>query len=416
MTQKPRQNQLDHRDIDPAALAIVNNLQSRGFTAYLVGGCVRDLLLGKHPKDFDIATTAMPQQIRRAIPNAFIIGKRFRLVLVKRGAVQYEVATFRREARPDENIEELPAGDNIFGTPQEDAKRRDFTINALFYDPVASQLIDYAEGLADLEAGIIRMIGDPNTRLIEDPIRIMRGIRLAHMIRFRLEPELKAAMGRHAEELKKTALPRRREEILKFLRLDDPSLAFLTAFDLGVLDPVTPTLNRLLAQPDKAEIFVRHLAAFHDHELSTPNELFAGLMLAFLLTESAGELVTTEKSELRARDIMEHPVLHPMMHNELGMFKSEQMVFAKAVQLLALLKKRREFEKRGERRRVAVVANEAFPLALKLAERIHWLSPNDLHFWREIGKLRQPKPNKYRRRRHRRPPSPPPHNSPKSTS
>ena len=411
------QHQLNHQDIDPAALSIVTNLQSRGFVAYLVGGCVRDLLLGKHPKDFDIATTALPQQIRRAIPNAFIIGKRFRLVLVKRGDMQYEVATFRREARPDENAEDLPSGDNIFGTPQEDAKRRDFTINALFYDPISSQLIDYASGLADLEAGIVRMIGDPCVRLVEDPIRILRGIRLAHMIRFRLESELKAAMSQYAPELAKTALPRRREEILKLLRLDDPSLAFLTSYDLGVLEPVSPTLHKMLSRPDTAEVFVRHLAAFHDHELRTPNELFSGLMLAYLLTENAGELTTTTRPELRSRDIIEHPVLHQMMHNEFGMFKSEQMTFAKAVQLLALLKKRRDFERRSERRRIAVASNEAFPLALKLAERIHWLSPSDLHFWRELGKLRETRPRRSRRRRHRRPsPAAPAHNVSKSTS
>ncbi len=399
---------LDHKAIDPAALAIVDSLQSRGFTAYLVGGCVRDLLLGKRPKDFDIATTALPQQIRRAVPNAFIIGKRFRLVLVKRGNVQYEVATFRRDARPNENLEELPPGDNIFGTPQEDAKRRDFTINALFYDPQSEDLIDYAGGLKDLDAGIVRMIGDPNVRLIEDPIRILRGIRLAHMIRFRLESGLKSSMGKTAPELKKTALPRRREEILKFLRLDDPSLAFLTAYDLGVLASVSPTLDKFLSHGTYAETFVQHLSSFHDHELSTPVELFGGMMLAFLLTETGGELVGHSGDEFRARDILEHKTLHPMMQTELGMFKNEQTVFAKAVQLMALLKKRREFERRGERRQKAVVFSEAFPLALKLAEHIHWLSPSDLHFWREIGaKSGRSRPKRPRRRRRRHPPTAP---------
>src|SRR5262249_29235348 len=142
----------------------------RGFTTFLVGGCVRDLLLGKHPKDYDIATNARPQDVRRMIHNSFIIGKRFRLVLVKRGDVQYEVATFRRDLRPDENVEELPGGaDNIFGTPEEDARRRDFTVNGLFYDPVQHKLFDYVEAAADLEHGVVRMIGDPDVRLAEDP-------------------------------------------------------------------------------------------------------------------------------------------------------------------------------------------------------------------------------------------------------
>src|SRR6185437_5841664 len=148
--------------IDRDALHIVRTLKGRGFETYLVGGCVRDLLLGKHPKDFDIATTARPQDVRRLISNAFIIGKRFRLVLVKRGETQFEVATFRRDIRPDENVEELPGGvDNIFGTAEEDAKRRDFTINALFFDPIDHRVIDFCEGRTDLDEGVVRMIGDP---------------------------------------------------------------------------------------------------------------------------------------------------------------------------------------------------------------------------------------------------------------
>ena len=230
--------------IDPDAFQIVRILQNRGFTTYLVGGCVRDIILGKHPKDFDIATNARPQEVKRAVSNAFIIGRRFRLVLVKRGDMQYEVSTFRRDPRPDENLEELPGGDNLFGSPEEDARRRDFTINCLFYDPIACRLIDYAEGLPDLEAGVVRMIGDPNVRLNEDPIRILRGIRLAHMIRFSLDSDLRLAMQKHSENLLNTALPRRREEILKFLRLDNPALPFLTSMDLGVLDLSFQRLTR----------------------------------------------------------------------------------------------------------------------------------------------------------------------------
>src|SRR5580692_1341070 len=162
-----------HQDwVDPHAVGIVRALQKRDYTTYLVGGCVRDLLLGIHPKDFDIATNARPDEVKRIIHRAYVIGKRFRLVLVRRDEMQFEVATFRREVGEDEQREDLPAGDNVFGTAEEDAKRRDFTINALFYDPIADQLIDFAEGLPDLENRWIRMIGEPTKRLLEDPIRI----------------------------------------------------------------------------------------------------------------------------------------------------------------------------------------------------------------------------------------------------
>src|ERR1035437_4250249 len=136
-----------HQDwVDPHAVGIIRALQKKGFITYLVGGCVRDLLIGIHPKDFDIATTAKPDEVKRTIHRAYVIGKRFRLVLVRRDELQFEVATFRHELREDESRIDLPAGDNIFGTAEEDAQRRDFTINGLFYDPIGDQLIDFAEG------------------------------------------------------------------------------------------------------------------------------------------------------------------------------------------------------------------------------------------------------------------------------
>jgi len=249
VTKKPRL----HQDwIDPHAAGIIKALQRQNFTTYLVGGCVRDLLLGMAPKDFDIVTSARPDQVKRIIHKAYVIGKRFRLVLVKRDDQQFEVATFRRDVREDENAEELPSGDNIFGTPEEDAQRRDFTINSLFYDPVGDQLIDYANGLQDLEARLVRMIGDPNKRLLEDPIRILRALRLAHMVDFTLEEDLRRGMQVHASCLAASALPRRREEILKLLRLKDPGLAFIEAYDLGILHILalvpTPFASRAAAK------------------------------------------------------------------------------------------------------------------------------------------------------------------------
>ncbi len=379
--------QLNEEFIDPNALQIVRALKQRGFSTYLVGGCVRDLLLGKHPKDYDIATNARPQDIRRLVHNSFIIGKRFRLVLVKRGESQYEVATFRRDLRPNENVEELPGGiDNIFGTPEEDARRRDFTINGLFYDPVQGKLIDFVDAASDLEHGIIRMIGEPEVRLAEDPIRILRGIRLAHMIRFALEPSLREGIKKLADRLSGTALPRRREEILKFLRLEDPSQPFITCYDLGVLPFLSPTINHLLhSEPVLGEEFLRHLANFHDKALETPTELFSGLVLSYYLSKHAGEI----SDRLRAHDILEDKALIPLLRDELGMFKSEQTHMAKALQTLALLRRRKDFETRGERRRAAFVNTDSFGLALKLADRIHWLKPDDLHYWHgEFDRLR----------------------------
>ena len=166
----PRHTHLHPKFVDHEAKQIVRRLQDNRYESYLVGGCVRDLLLGILPKDYDIATSAKPSQIKRAVPYSYIIGKRFRLVLVRRGDKQFEVATFRRNVKP----EDLPpedegenVGDNFFGTPEEDAKRRDFTVNALLYDPKSNEITDYCNGREDLEAGIIRIIGEPETRLDE---------------------------------------------------------------------------------------------------------------------------------------------------------------------------------------------------------------------------------------------------------
>lgn len=374
-----------HQDwIDSHALGIVKALQKSGYITYLVGGCVRDLLLNIAPKDYDIATSALPDEVRKIIYRSYVIGKRFRLVLVKREGQQFEVATFRRELRDDETSEDAatpPVGDNVFGTPEEDARRRDFTINGLFYDPGADQLIDFAEGLPDLEKRVVRMIGDPNKRLLEDPIRILRGLRLKHMIGFSLDPELREAMQTHANCLQTAVLPRKREEILKWLRLPDPSAPFLESFDLGVLSALSPTLARYLSGADGVEEFIRLLRLTHDHveDKTNPLELFGSIVHAFV----RAYLVPDPLANLKNKELLEHPILVPLMRDELGMFKFEQALVLKSLHMQPLLARRKEFQRRGERRQAALLRNPGFPLALKWCERDWALSGQDLLFWTE---------------------------------
>ncbi len=399
VTEKPHL----HQDwIDPHAVGIVRALQKKGHETYLVGGCVRDLLLGIHPKDFDIATTARPEQVKSAIHRSYIIGKRFRLVLVRREETQFEVATFRREIREDEKSEEAPAGDNLFGTVEEDARRRDFTINGLFYDPINDRLIDFAEGLPDLEHRWVRMIGDPTVRLAEDPIRIMRALRLKHMIGFMLEPELRRAMQEHASTLPLTALPRRREEILKWLRLKNPDLAFHEAHDLGILKHITPTLDEAL-NGDGADIFYTYLRQIPSSESLGPGELFGLLVLAF----ARAFLQKDPEGGSHSRAIFEAEKVQAWMHDELGMFKHEQTLTVKALHVEPLLARRKEFQKKGERRQRALLTNEAFPLALRFAMHDYFLGGEDLLYWQErYALLREQTPiasGPRKRRRPRRP-------------
>jgi len=429
VTEKP---QLHQDWIDPHAFGIVKALQKNGYVTYLVGGCVRDLLLNILPKDYDIATTALPDEVRKIIYRSYVIGKRFRLVLVKREGQQFEVATFRREQKEEEILAEepdiaivdgedvddadeieaapapVPFGDNVFGTPEEDARRRDFTINGLFYDPVGNKLIDYADGLPDLEKRIIRMIGDPNKRLLEDPIRIMRGLRLKHMIGFSLDPDLREAMQTHCACLTTAVLPRKREEILKWLRLPDPSAPFVEAYDLGILKAISPTLARHLESDKNAEEFLSQLRNLHDLKLdkANPLDLFGGLVHAFV----RAFLIADPYENLKNKDLMEHPVLVPWMRDELGMFKFEQALVLKALHMQPLLIRRKEFQRRGERRQAALLKNPSFPLTLQWCERDCALNGEDLLFWKsnfavmpkKEGGANGDRGNSRRRRRPRR--------------
>lgn len=243
-------------DLDLDAVKIVQRLTRFDHTAYLVGGCVRDLLLEHKPKDFDVGTSATPRQIRRLFRNCRIIGRRFRLahIYFQNGKV-IEVATFRArdgDARDGEELEAVVAEDrdlliredNVFGTAEEDALRRDFTINSLFYDVNNETVLDHAEGLDDLRRKLIRTIGDPETRFREDPIRILRAIRFAARLDFGIEPGTLAALDRTRGEIPKAAAPRILEEINRFSRGNATRRSFELLRDTRVFDVILPELTR----------------------------------------------------------------------------------------------------------------------------------------------------------------------------
>lgn len=368
-----------HEDwIDPYAFQIVRNLQEGGFETYLVGGCVRDLLAGTVPKDFDIATNALPNQVKRRINNSYVIGRRFKLVLARRGVHQFEIATFRRQASEEELADEHNEieGDNFFGTPEEDAKRRDFTINGLFYDPVQKKVIDYVQGLKDVEACRLRMIGEPYARLMEDPIRILRAIRLSHKLKFSLDEDLRKAIPLTVAELKKSVLPRRREEWLKFLRLPDPLLAFQELYDLGALKEVLGAFHLIFADDQKLEIFKSHFLRFRQAHIhfDDPVELFAAFVFS-LAKAHLGEDFSTEQ-------IFADKGFQVFMREELGVFKIELGSLERTLALMPALKKKDNYLRRGERRKASFVANDILPLALKLGEIDLSLSAADILFWK----------------------------------
>lgn len=211
---------ISRKNIDPDALKVLYRLYRSGHTAFLVGGGVRDLLIGRHPKDFDICTSARPGQVKKLFRNCWLIGRRFRLAHIHfRDHKIVEVSTFRaqpeREDMGDDDL--LVRQDNTFGTPEEDAMRRDFTINGLFYDIASFSLIDYVGGVEDIEAGVIRTIGEPHIRFQEDPVRMIRAIKFAARLDFAIEPRTWDALCDHVEDIRKCSMSRVIEEIARLL-------------------------------------------------------------------------------------------------------------------------------------------------------------------------------------------------------
>jgi poly(A) polymerase len=273
---------LSRTRIDEDALKVLNRLVRYNHTAYLVGGGVRDLLLDRPVKDFDISTSAHPQEIKNLFRNCRLIGRRFRLAhLLFKGRKVIEVSTFRKQAGFSDEGDLLIRSDNTFGTPEEDARRRDFTINGLFYSITDRSVIDYVGGLDDLERRVIRTIGDPEIRLREDPIRTLRAIRLAARLDFAIDPATRRAMTAHREEIWKCASPRIVDEFVRMLNQGAAAASFPLLAELGVLEVLLPGFARAWANPGIRAEVLRNLAALDAHH--KPQGGFpAGLALAVL--------------------------------------------------------------------------------------------------------------------------------------
>jgi len=240
----------DQSYLDPDVCKVLRRLTRYGHEAYLVGGCVRDLLLARKPKDFDVATSAHPEQVRGLFRNSRIIGRRFRLVHVMfHGRKVIEVATFRRNPRQGEGGE-LIRSDNAFGDAHEDAQRRDFTINALFFDLERNHILDWVGGMADIRRRVVRTIGEPEKRFREDPVRILRAVKFAGRLDLGLAPEVYEAIVYCRETLQLSARPRVVEEILRLMRGGEARRSIYIAWETGVLDVLLPELAALLYDAD----------------------------------------------------------------------------------------------------------------------------------------------------------------------
>ena len=285
MVRVPRERHGLSRDaISPAAAKVCTVLQGAGFAGYVVGGAVRDLLLGIVPKDFDIATDARPEQIRPLFRRAFIIGRRFRLVHVMLGPETVEVSTFR-SADPDTSEKDEHGRvlrDNVFGSQEEDARRRDFSVNALYFDPATEEVVDFHGGLADLKKRVMRVIGDPETRYREDPIRMLRAVRLAAKLGLTLDAATREPIAEMALLLESVPPARLFDEMLKLLLSGHASACLRQLRDVGLHKGVLPLLDVILEQP-LGERFVTLALAQTDERVQTDRPVSPAFLFAALL-------------------------------------------------------------------------------------------------------------------------------------
>lgn len=270
--------------ISPAAAKVCAVLHQAGFAGYVVGGAVRDLLLGAPPKDFDVATDARPEQIKPLFRRALIIGRRFRLVHVLMGQETVEVSTFR-SADPDTSEKDEHGRvlrDNVFGTQEEDARRRDFTVNALYFDPVSEEVVDFHGGLRDLKKRLLRVIGAPRTRYREDPVRMLRGVRLAAKLGLTLEAATRQPIEEMAPLLERVPPARLFDEMLKLLLSGHASACLRQLREVGLHKGVLPLLDVILEQPLGERFVTLALAQTDERVLAdrpvSPAFLFAALL------------------------------------------------------------------------------------------------------------------------------------------
>ncbi|RUO69750.1 polynucleotide adenylyltransferase PcnB [Pseudidiomarina sediminum] len=286
------QHPISRKDIAEPALKVLYRLNKAGYDAYLVGGCVRDLLLGIQPKDFDVATNAHPEQVKKLFRNCRLVGRRFRLAHIMFGREIIEVATFRGHHDDDQDsanhaksdAKGMLVRDNVYGSIEEDAQRRDFTVNALYYNIADFAIYDFANGVRDIDNGVLRMIGDPETRYREDPVRMLRAIRFATKLSMRMDESVATPIRQHAQLLQNIPPARLFEECLKLFTAGKALANFELLSDYHLFQQLFPMLKSYLQTPEEAPYqMLRQTFSDTDARINkgmsiTPAYLFAALL------------------------------------------------------------------------------------------------------------------------------------------
>lgn len=398
------EHQLRQDLIDQDALYVMEKLRLAGYTAYLVGGGVRDLLLKRKPKDFDISTSAKPEEIKRLFRNCILIGKRFRLAHIRFGRKILEVSTFRA----GDNVgEDLIVRDNVWGSPEEDVVRRDFTINGLFYNSADETIIDYVGGYPDIQRKYLRTIGVPFLRFRQDPVRMIRLLKFQARFGLEIDPEAHIALLESRHEILKSSSPRILEELLRMLESSASMHFFKLMTEHGLLQLMMPALASFLETPEGGDVY-SYLQEV-DTNYTEPHHptLDRSVLLSCLLFSMLQARIQTRYSD-RGRlphlgeiqqesHILIDDVFHPFFHLPRRLRMGIVSILTSQYRLTPLEKKRN--------RRIRIPHDPDFGLSLKFLEVRRCIEPGLQKIWEEwSGAYVSPEHPPATRRRRRRPP------------
>lgn len=355
---------IDRKMLSSAAFKTTEGLQKAGFEAYIVGGAVRDLLLNRAPKDFDIATNATPEQVNRIFRRSRIIGRRFRLVHVMFGSETIEVSTFRgSHLAESDHARTAESGrilrDNVFGSQEEDALRRDFTANALYYDPATEEVLDFHNGVADIKAGVLRIIGDPATRYREDPVRMLRAVRLSAKLGLKLDKAAAAPIPRMADLLKDVPESRLFDEMLKLFLSGHAMESARALRKHGLQHGLLPLLDMALEQP-QGERFITLALQNTDERVLADKPVSPGFLFATLLWHE----VLTAWNRIQSQSERPIPALHLAM-SEVCDIQAEKLAIHKRYSstMREIWGMQPRFEQRGGKRPYSLIQHPRFRAA-----------------------------------------------------
>lgn len=319
---------VSRKNISPSALKVIYRLENSGFKAYLVGGCIRDLLLGIQPKDFDIATDAHPEQVHKLFSNSRLIGRRFKLVHVLFGREMIEVATFRgsneSSAAQQQTAEGMLTRDNVYGTIEEDAIRRDFTANALYYSATDFKIYDYCGALDDIQAKTLRLIGNPDERYREDPVRMLRAVRFAEKLNFDIEVHAEQKISELSHLMSHVAPARLFDEIIKLFVSGYGLQIFERLMESGLFKAMFPVVEQAISQNSEGHYlaFIKAALTNTDKRIAQDKPITPAFLYASLLWPEVHRLWQQKMSE----GLSEFPALQQASHQAIEIQLSSVMI------------------------------------------------------------------------------------------